>query len=134
MSAKTFHVLDVVTVGTGYLVSPTHIDAVYELCGHMLGDDHLFTHQLPAASKACEPALLEAFPWLADLDTSVDLSDEAIRTPWCARIVDDHGEWVEVEQIAEPQWHTGRALQDLVEMIGPERVIPVVMGEDGEPR
>jgi len=125
----TFHVLDVVTVATGYLVAPSHIDAVYKLCGHMLGDPHLFTHQLPAASRACEPALVEAFPWLTALDTTVDLTDDAIRTAWCAQIVADRGEWVEVERIDNPPWHTGRALSDLVEMVGADRVVPVVIDE-----
>lgn len=130
MSSNTFHVLDVVTVARGVLVAPSHIDAVYKLCGHMLGDEHLFTHQLPAAANACEAKLIEQFPWLIDLDMSPDLTDDAIRAAWCAQIVAEHGEWVEVEPIAGPQWHTGRALQDLVEMMGPERVVPVVVDPD----
>lgn len=117
MSAGTFHVLDVVTVAKGVLVAPSHMDAVYKLCGHMLGDDNLFTHQLPAAATACQGALHEQFPWLTDLHVPESLVDATTREEWCAQIVTDRGELVDVEPIADPQWVRGRALTDLVQMM-----------------
>lgn len=61
---RRFHIGDVITVATGTLVSLRHIDAVYDLCGYMTGQENLMSHQLPRASRECEPALREQHPEL----------------------------------------------------------------------
>ena len=127
---RTFHVLDVVTVADGRLVAPSGIGAVYELCGHVLGDENLFTHQLPAAADAATPTLLAQFPWIADLDSDADLTNDSTRDVWCEWIIAHHGEWVDVEPAEDPQWRKGRAIQDLIDMVGEEKVITVVVPGD----
>lgn len=96
MSTRTFPTLDLVTVYTGILVSERHMDSVYDLCGFMLADD-LMTHQLPAASRACEPALAEQHPWLVDLEPPRD-DLPALKT-WCADLVERVGTEMDVTPI-----------------------------------
>lgn len=47
---KRFHLGDVLSITTGHLLSPRHMEGVYEILNHMTGDQ-LFTHQLPRASR-----------------------------------------------------------------------------------
>lgn len=64
---KTFHISDVLSITTGRLVSSRHIDGVYDILNFMTGDN-LFTHQLPRASRECEPWLRTQFPQLFEDD------------------------------------------------------------------
>lgn len=63
MKKKTFCLGDVLSITTGRLLSPRHIEGVYDILNFMT-DDNLFTHQLPRASKKCAPFLLKQFPEL----------------------------------------------------------------------
>lgn len=49
MTTKTFHVGDILSVITGRLVSPTHMDGIYAICSHLAGES-VMTHQLPRIS------------------------------------------------------------------------------------
>lgn len=121
-----FHALDVVTVTTGRLVSDRGIASVYEVCSHVLGDDSLMTHQLPAASEAATPSLVDQHPWLADLEPPDDLDE---LWAWCAAIVAEHGERLEITPAEDPQWVQGNALRDLSAMTS-KPVIGVVMDDE----
>lgn len=82
MSTKEFHLGDVLSITTGRLVSPRHMDGVYEILNFMTGED-LFTHQLPRASDECKPFLIEQFPQLAtpEMDFAVAELVEMLKTP-----------------------------------------------------
>lgn len=60
---KNFHISDILSVTTGRLVSNRHIEGVYDILNFLTGDN-LFTHQLPRASRECEPWLKTQFPYL----------------------------------------------------------------------
>jgi len=66
---KQFHISGVLSVTTGHLVSPRHMDGIYDILNFMTGDN-LFTHQLPRASDECKPYLLKQHPQLKDVDAS----------------------------------------------------------------
>jgi hypothetical protein len=78
---RSFHVGDVLTVTTGKLVSPRHMDGVYDILNFMTGDN-LFTHQLPRAADECAPALLAQHPDLADVEVPEDFGSEAAVCEW----------------------------------------------------
>jgi hypothetical protein len=61
---RDFHIGDIISAMSGKLVSPRHIDGVYDVLNYMTGDS-LFTHQLPRASSECEPHLRAQHPDLA---------------------------------------------------------------------
>ena len=126
--SRTFPTLDIVTVHSGLIVSDRGIDAVYELCGYMLGDS-LMTHQLPNASRACLGDLERQHPWLREL--SPPKGDVAALKAWCADLVESRGAEYEVEPITEPDWVRGNALPDL-EQIRNGRPVIAVRAESGE--
>jgi len=73
---REFHIGDILSVTTGRLVSPRHIDGVYDILNFMTGDS-LFTHQLPRACDECAPRLLEQHPQLADVEVPGDFGGSA---------------------------------------------------------
>lgn len=67
--AKTFHLGDVLSITTEKLLSPRHIEGVYDVLNHMTGE-RLFTHQLPRARMAMLPEILRQHPQLSEVDVS----------------------------------------------------------------
>jgi len=64
--SRDFDLGDILSITTGALVSPRHIDGVYDILDYMTGDQ-LFTHQLPRAATTCQGPLLAQHPQLADV-------------------------------------------------------------------
>lgn len=134
MEKKRFHISDVLSITTGRLVSNRHIGGVYDILGFMTGEN-LFTHQLPRASEQCRPFLAAQFPQLASDELQADIvamcdalpddkAEAQIRiTAWLAKTAERHGEFFDVEKL--PAGDSGHVdpLQELVEMVGPDRVI-----------
>jgi hypothetical protein len=68
-TTRNFHIGDILSITTERLVSPTHMDGVYDILNFMTGDN-LFTHQLPRACREMQPRLLAQHPQLANVDAS----------------------------------------------------------------
>lgn len=127
---RFFHTLDLVTVYTGIMVTTRGIEAVYELCGYVLGDSGIMTHQLPGASRACKPALLEQHPWLEGLEPPVnDLPALAV---WSDDLVDRVGPAQRVSPARGAEWVPGNAMRDLLDIAGDRPVIGVVATDKEE--
>ncbi|HKM19995.1 MAG TPA: hypothetical protein VJY47_02105 [Candidatus Dojkabacteria bacterium] len=94
--SKAFHIGDILSVTTGYLLAPSHMEGVYAILNFMT-NDNLFTHQLPRASKECQPFLLEQMPWLADISAE-GVTKENFET-WLNAIVQKYGETHEVKPL-----------------------------------
>lgn len=100
---RDFHIGDILSVMTGVLVSPRHVEAVYDLCGYMTGEKGLMTHQLPRASHECEPSLREQFPDLATLtmpDPWPEGDPQTVVLGWLAEQVEKYGETRTVQPLA----------------------------------
>jgi hypothetical protein len=69
MHTRNFHLGDILSITTKKLVSPRHIDGVYDILDFMTGDN-LMTHQLPRAGEEMTPVLLRQHPQLRDVDAS----------------------------------------------------------------
>lgn len=52
---KSFHLGDVLSITHDRLVSPRHMEGVYDIC-NWLTQDNLFTHQLPRVHDECRAA------------------------------------------------------------------------------
>ena len=72
------------------------MEGVYAILNFMT-NDNLFTHQLPRASKECQPFLLEQMPWLADISAE-GVTKENFET-WLNAIVQKYGETYEVKPL-----------------------------------
>lgn len=110
---KHFHIGDLLSVTTGYLVSPTGIGGVYEILNYMT-DDNLFTHALPRAAEACRGPLLAQHPQLATADcTGIDTYNHAARL---AALVAQFGETLPVAPLVAGGYESRDPLTELMEM------------------
>ncbi len=113
MKTKEFHLGDVLSITTERLVSPRHMDGVYDILNFM-SSNNLFTHALPRASDECKPYLVAQFPQLvtpemdsaiAELGKSLKAKSgkaeaEKIVADWLARQVAKYGEMFSVKPLA----------------------------------
>lgn len=121
-----FHLGDILSITTGRLVSPRHMDGVYDILEFMTGDE-LFTHQLPRVARECEPYLKEQFPLLANI-TGEEITRDNWRE-WLKNKVEEFGEYHEVYPIhAEDHTHID-PIQELIDLKGEKNVI-VIQLED----
>lgn len=118
---------DVLSITTGRLVSRDHIDGVYRILDYMTGDS-LFTHQLPRASDECKPALLAQHPQLRDLDVPEFTGEDHVYA-WLTEQEDRFGETLDVDPLILKQGDYSDPIGDLVQMVGPDKVIPVVVAD-----
>ncbi len=94
--ARDYHLGDILSVSTGYLVSPRHMDGVYDILNFMTGDD-LYTHQLPRAMEECKPYLIDEMIWLKDIVAGSVNSNNY--KEWLKDQVDKYGEYHPVRPI-----------------------------------
>lgn len=126
---KTFHIGDILSVTTGRLVSPRHIEGVYDILNHLTADN-LMTHQLPRASRECEPFLRERFPDLAAIEPPAEFRDEAHVRSWLAELVAIHGETRSVEPMRDGVHEYRDPVAEMREMAGDR---PVVVLDPSDP-
>jgi hypothetical protein len=126
---RQFHLGDILSVTTERLVSPRHVDGIYDILNYMTGDN-LCTHQLPRANRECAPALLAQHPQLAEVQVPASFGEtpETAVAAWLAEQVARFGEMLPVEPLAEgDHTHIG-PLEELGLMgVSPERIVPVVV-------
>lgn len=135
MTARTFHLGDVLTITTGRLVSPRHMDGVYDILNWMTGDD-LMTHQLPRAMDECQGPLLAQHPDLAAIvpPGSFGEGDEARANvaAWLAVQAALYGETREVTPL-DPADHTRMDPFTELRKVAPHaEIITVVVPDGGE--
>lgn len=108
---KSFHISDVLTAVTGKLYSLRHMEGVYDIMGHLSGED-LMTHQLVRAFKVFTPVLAERFPELAAI-TAPDVTNTKQLEEFIAQVASDHGEFIELEPLNDI-WESIDPLEELI--------------------
>lgn len=132
MDTREFHIGDILSVTTGALVSPRHVGGVYDLLGFMTGEP-LMTHQLPRASRECEPSLRAQFPDLACVEVPSPWPDgdpQTVVLGWLAEQVERYGETRQVEPLP-PEDHTRIDPISELRMMRPDLPIVAVV-DDGK--
>ena len=125
--AREFHLGDILSISTGCLVSPRHMEGIYDILNYMTGDN-LFTHQLPRASDECQPYLLEQMPWLVDVELGADAGAEGWDwEAWLLCQVAEHGEYHPVHPIPIDDHDVIDPIVELERMM-PNKPIIVVTG------
>lgn len=129
--SKRFHLGDILSITTGRLVSPRHIDGIYDILNYMTGDN-LFTHQLPRASEECRPYLLMEMPWLGEIDANA-VSGENWEQ-WLREQVKKYGEYHDVRPI-HPEDHENIDPIDELKRMGVDesRIIGVNLTDEEPP-
>jgi hypothetical protein len=127
---RDFTLDDILTVTTGRLLSRRHMDGLYDLLGYMTGDN-LMTHQLPRAADACAPALLDQHPHLRGVEPPADI-DPADLLAWIVNAEGEHGETLPVTPLPPDNWERRNPIEELCDMVEPEKVIVVEAPGEGE--
>jgi len=122
MATKNFHVGDILSITTGWLVSPRHIAGVYDILNFMTGDK-IFSNQMRRASNECKPYLLEQFPQLKDVDAS-GVTPKNWQN-WLNEQVVRFGEELTVHDIPEGQHECRNPIDEMVEVMGAGKVVVV---------
>lgn len=130
MATKQFHVGDLLSVTTGRIVARRHVDALYDLLGHMTGDSP-FTHQLPRFGDECKPWLYRWFPELESVDDGIlgDMIDihgpEKGCETWVDAMVSSRGirEWYDVPQIPKDDHSRRCPIEELRQMAPDAQII-----------
>jgi hypothetical protein len=126
---KPYALADILTMTTGRILSPRRIEAVYDLANWMTRDN-LMTHQLPRAADICGPALIAQHPQLEGVEPPADI-DVPDLMAWIANAEREHGEQLPVAPLPAGSWEHRDPVEELCDMVGPEKVY-VVPAPDGE--
>jgi len=124
---RSFHLGDVLSITTGRLVSPRHIEGVYDILNFIFGTDH-FTHQLGRASETAKPWILQQHPALVAVDVSTCNSE--CWQGWLTMQIAVHGEYLPIKAIPGEFAERQDPMAELIEMVGPEKIIIADVGED----
>lgn len=130
--AKTFHIGDIVSCGTGCLMPPNGMDGVYQLLNHLTGDN-LFTHQLPMAGAKMRLYLEQQFPWLIGLTppSMEGVADrKAVLEAWLAEVSAAHGEQHEVVPPSSSAWGEHDPIEDLRKVAPHAKIIGVALPDE----
>lgn len=119
---KEFHLGDVLTITTGKLMSPRHMDGVYEILNFMT-DDNLMTHQLPRAMRECAPHLLKQHPQLENIQMGevTPANFKQVLEDLCAQ----YGETMLVAKVPQDAHEFIDPVSELAEKVHPSKIIVV---------
>lgn len=123
---RAFHLGDVISAAFGVLVSPRHMDGVYDTLNFLTGDN-LFTHQLPRAGRAVQPFVLDQHPQLAPLVDDVNVVNTENWRAWLDEQIARYGETLELSPIPASAWTHVGPIEEAEAMIGLGKVIPVLL-------
>lgn len=111
---RAFHISDVLSAYSGFLVSTRYMEGIYEVLNFLTGDN-LFTHQLPRAMDECKGWLEREHPLLKEIDCS-GLNPETLPA-WIERIVAKYGETLHLRPLP-PDGHEFRHPVEELESMG----------------
>ena len=125
---RAFHLGDILSITTERLVSPRHIEGVYDILGWMAGES-LMTHQLVRVARECQKPLLAQHPDLRDIAVPRDLDSEGKVTAWLAGQVILYGETREVTPLAAEDHTHIDPITELRTMRADDEITVVVVPE-----
>lgn len=121
---------DILSITTGRLLSRQHIGGVYAILDYLTGES-LMTHQLPRAQEYCAPGLIAQHPFLADVTPPAEGCALADLMAWLEAMEQQHGTELLVQPVAG--WEHRDPIEELCDMVGPERVFVVPLPAKATP-
>lgn len=120
--SKLFHLGDVLSITDGRLMSPRHMDGVYDILNFMTGDS-LYTHQIPRVAKECQPYLLQQHPQLAGIKFGPVTKENfaSLLEDLCA----EYGEQLLVTKLPNHVHEFIDPMSELAEKVHPSKIITV---------
>lgn len=125
---QRFHLGDILSITTGRLVSPDHMDGVYKILNFMTGDD-LYTHALGRAADVCKPHLLRQFPQLAFVNVGEIANGTMTVERWLEHQVFRYGAYFDVENIAS--FDAKHPIEELIDLgVSEDKIVTIVNGDE----
>lgn len=122
VETRNFHIGDILSITTGRLVSPRHMEGIYDILNFMTGE-RLFTHQLPRVCREAEPVLLAQHPQLADADAG-SITTENYRE-WLDAAIAKYGQELPVRPMTPDDHERIAPLSELAEKVHPDNIVVV---------
>lgn len=119
---RDFHVGDIISITSGRLVSPRHMDGIYDIIKYMTGDS-LFTHQLPRVAEECEGPLGTQHPDLVEVEIPDGLDDPALFKSFIKTLEQRYGKTRPVKPLEVGQHTHVNPMEEACDMVGAENVI-----------
>jgi hypothetical protein len=120
--SKRFHIGDVLSITSGRLMSPRHVDGIYDICSYMTGES-VFTHQLPRVASEIEHDLRHQHPKLSAVSIPDKLGDLQAVLNFLAGLYPEFGEYVDVNPLSDAKDHTSIDPIAEIKMINPQATI-----------
>lgn len=117
---KPFHIGDVLSITTGCLLSPRHMEGVYDILHWMTGES-IYTHQIPRCIREAAPVLLAMHPQLGDIG-EIEVAPDTFDA-FLAVQVTRFGETLPVPKMTEDQHERIEPISELAEKIHPSRIV-----------
>jgi hypothetical protein len=119
---KRFHIGDVLSAYSGFLVSNRHMAGVYDTLNFLTGDN-LYTHALPRAMDECHGWLERMHPILKEIDCS-GLNPQTLPA-WLDGIVAKYGETLELRPLPDEGHEFREPTEELESMVDKDRIVKV---------
>lgn len=110
---RDFPLGDVLSVTTGRLVGPGHIQGIQEIL-EFLTDGPVFTHALPTVSRLVEPALYDQYPWLKNVVVPEGVNSEQTVKDFIAPIAEVRGETIALERVPKEIYEAPETPEELL--------------------
>ncbi len=119
---RKFPLADVISVGSGYLVSAKGISAVYEVLNFMTGES-IYTHQIPRVSREAAVVLVNQHPFLAIV---FDEAKAVTKDNWAEKVAGweaRYGAEISIKPMSEESHERIDPLSELSEKVGPDKIV-----------
>lgn len=119
MSAKHFHLGDVLSITTMRMLSPRGMDGVYDILRFMTGND-VATHQCGRVARECAPFLLKQHPQLTIVQVPAITRENfaSVLEGLCA----EYGDEVMVTQLPENAHEIIDPHSEMAEKVHPKKI------------
>lgn len=124
METKEFDIGDVISAGTGYLVSRRHIEGVYDVLNWMTGES-LMTHQLPRVCREAKPVLQKHFPWFGIVEVEAENVTPENHRRWLEKWESEYGLRVSVPKMTADDHERIDPMSELAEKVHPDKIVTI---------
>jgi hypothetical protein len=135
---KEFDLGDILSITHDRLVSPRHMEGIYDILSYMTGDE-IYTHAIPRVGRICKPVLLAQHPQLntPEVQAAVDAMGEKIEKidsrsdrkafleGWLTGMKIEFGDTLPVDPLRPADYEHIDPVEELRSLIGPDRVIQI---------
>lgn len=121
---KSFHLGDILSITTGFLVSSEHMSGIHKILDFMSGEQ-LFSHQLPRVSEEACPVLLRQHPQLSNVVTPDKFQGEEHVLKWLEEQVKIYGLHLTISPMTSTEHKRMEPMSELAGMVGQSKIIAI---------